>query len=381
MNDRFRFLILLVIFCLNGGRVCAQQSSLQSTPRPAAAHPEGLLLGMYFPETASWDDLNNDAVEQKWVPEISMEPQGRYLTFWISKTGDVVNIQAVEGLLVPRDSGFWHIGTRIVKADHDPQLNYDEQLWAAPVGEKPKMLDVDKAIDGTSVRLITYVGPEYAAYLFHWQGGAGGWEYVYPGVASLDNPSSAISLEKVLGPAAGLGYKRLAKSLDHMDAPPDDDGGCNCCEGRSDEWGILHAGDSWQAFARFQQGTSSSCAQGSEDHVLRTAIPKSLAAGGTLGQPWGALRSAVEAALKSEQGSVRHLFVSPKEDLAVAVSTNGLAVLGIENGHIRSVLKIQSFDAPSIPVMEQWSIGRFVASWDAAIQKERPATVPRHENP
>jgi hypothetical protein len=363
-----------------------QQAAPDKKPAVAADHAgdRGLLLGIYFPTSASWDNLPNAGPDEKWVPDISIEPHGQYLTFWISRSGNTVKVQATEGLLVPRANGFWHIGAQIVKSDRDPEYNFDEHFWALPAGEKPKPQEADPNVDGTSVRLITYAGPQYVSYLFHWQGGAGAWEYVYPHVASVDDLATDLNIEEVLGPAASAGYKRLAKSLDHMNDEAkegEEREPCNCCSGSDNEWGILHAGDLWQTYARFHPGTSSACSQGHEDHVLKAVIPQSVAPGGILGKPWDVLRAEAEALLKSEHGSVRHLFVSPKQDLAVAVGTTGLAVLGVENLHIHSVLKIHAFDKACIPVMEQWSLGRFVAGWDAAIQKEQSAAVPGGENP
>jgi hypothetical protein len=386
MIYQLRFLLYLVIFCLTAARAPAQQAAPQKKPAAGAEHSDdrGVLLGVYFPEGASWEDMRFDTSDQKWVPDISKEPHGQYLTFWVSKSGGVVKIQATEGLLVPRASGFWHIGTQIVHSDQNPDSSYDEQFWALPAEENPKPPEADPQIDGRSVRLITYAGPEYVAYLFHWQGGAGAWEYVYTHVASVNDLATDASLEKVLGPAAGAGYKRLAKSLDHMSdevKEGEDREPCNCCTSLENEWGILHAEQSWRAYARFHPGPSSSCSQGWEDHTLKAAMPKSVASGGTLNRTWDAVRAEVEAVLKSEQGSVRHLFVSPKQDLAVAVGRNGLAVLGVENLHISSVLKIQAFDRACIPVMEQWATGRFVPGWDAAIQKEHPAALPGGKQP
>jgi hypothetical protein len=371
--------ILIGVVCLAVGRADAQQVG-GKTPAVASeqAADRGLLLGIYLPNGASWDDLRND-VRDKWVPAISTDQHGKYLTFWISRSGGSVKIQAIEGLLVPRATAFWHIGTQIATAEENPESHFDEEIWAAPAREKRGSSKSDPGIDGKSVRLITYAGPETVAYLFHWQGGAGAWEYVQPHVTSVADSTKDLSVEKVLGPATGAMYKRLAKSLDHMNDEAkhgEDRDECNCCTGDPTEWGIWHAGNSWQVYARFHYGTSSSCGQGWEDHVLKTEIPKSVAPGGSLNRAWSVLRGEAEAVMKSAPESVRHLFVSPKRDLAIAVTTNGLVVLSVENLHVKSVLKVQSFDASCIPIMEQWSMGRFVATWDAAVQKESPAAVP-----
>jgi len=54
----------------------------------------GLLLGMYFPAAGeNWNSLQDG----KWFPEISDEPHGRYLTFWVSKGGDSVKILMISG--------------------------------------------------------------------------------------------------------------------------------------------------------------------------------------------------------------------------------------------------------------------------------------------
>jgi hypothetical protein len=379
MNNLIRFLALTTILSLLAGRTHAQQTNPTDKFTKAGEHTDdrGLLLGMYFPAAGeNWNSLQDG----KWVPEISDAPHGQYLTFWVSKGGDSVKIQMISGLLVPRDSGFWRIGSQVVKSTKAPESNYDEQFWAAPILDKPQMPETDTGIDGKSVRLLTYIGTEYISYSFHWQGGAGDWEYVYPHVAAIDTLTKDKTVEQVLGPAISTSYKRKAKALDHVNEEHQNEP-CGCCTGSEDEWGITHVRDHWQVFARFHYGTSSSCAQGSMDEVLATTLQKRLAAGGTLGRPWEVLRQEAEALMKTEPGSVQHLFVSPRLDLLVALGTHGLAVLGVENLHLRSVLKGQEFDAASIPVMEQWSLGRFVSGWDAVIQKEQPAEIPNTENP
>src|SRR5215467_508872 len=308
MSKRSRFFAFLAALCLSSVCSSAQQSAPDKKPAAAtAAEDRGLLLGMYFTNAATWDELASLSTgSEKWTPGISKEPHGKYLTLWISRSGNAVKIQPVEGLLVPRASGFWHVGTSIVTSDQDPDFNYDEQFWATAAGQKPKPSGTDAQVDGASVRLITYVGPDYLSYLFHWQGGAGSWEYVYPHVASLDDLATETAVQQVLGPAAGAEFKRVAKPLDHMNDEPGANGEpCNCCTIDDKEWGILHVGDSWQSYARFHYGTSSSCAQGSDDRWLKAMLPRTVAPGGKLNKTWDALRKDAEAVSKSDEGAVR----------------------------------------------------------------------------
>jgi hypothetical protein len=281
--NRWRyFLIPIALLCLKPAFAPAQHVSPEKKAPVANAQAEarGLLLGIYFPNAASWYDLtSSSASDDKWVPEISAKPHGHYLTLWISRRGGTLKIQPIDGLLVPRVTGFWHIGTHIVKSDQDPQSNYDEQFWAVPVEQEPKRPGTDAQIDGASVRLITYVGSEYLSYLSHWQGGAGDWEYANPHVSSLDNLAKDRSIEQVLGSAEEAQYKRLAKSLDHMNEEPkngEDREPCNCCSGVQNEWGIMHQGDSWKPYARFHYGTSSSCSQQSLDRLLNGMLPRNV---------------------------------------------------------------------------------------------------------
>lgn len=199
MSYGARLWILIALVSL--GSADAQQLGTAKIPAVASepAADRGLLLGIYFPNGATWDDLRNyDAQKQKWVPDVSMDPQGKYLTFWISRSGG-----------------------------------------------KPGPPKSDSEIDGRSVRLITYAGPEYVASLFHWEGGAGAWEYVYPHVTSVADSTKDLSLEKVLGPATGAQYKRLAKSMNHMiDAAATlVDGEGNIQKGAYLHWELYNCGD------------------------------------------------------------------------------------------------------------------------------------------
>jgi hypothetical protein len=270
-----------------------------------------------------------------------------------------------------------------VKSRDAEDADFDEQFWAVPNHKKePQPAKTDQEINGKSTRLITYAGPEYISYLFHWQGGVGLWEYQQAYVSAVDDLTKELTISKVLGSQAGAVHTKLAKSLDHMNDDVREQEACNCCTGADNEWGLIHVGDQWQAYARFHEGTSSACSQGAEDYFLRTIIPKNLWSGGRwYGLPWDILRKRAESVLKINSGSVQHLFFSPRLELAVSVGTTGLAVLDVTDKSHFSVVKRLPFASACIPISEQWSVGKFVGGWDSEMQEQKMTEIPTMENP
>jgi hypothetical protein len=373
-----------IILLLANPVVSVAQTQVPPRGKPSliaqSTDDRGLLLGVYFSKSVSWEMIQN-ATQQTLAPDLFSDPQGTYLTFWIARIHGELKVHIVAGLLVPRSDGFWRVGSYIVKSRDAEDADVDEQFWATPAGEKqPDLPRFDSDVNGNGARIITYAGPEYISHSLHWQGGAGMWDYVQTYVESLDNLKKDLTIEQVLGPKASAEYKRLAKSLDHMDYQPkpgEERDACNCCAGREEEWGIVHIGDSWRSFARFHSGTSSACAQDSNDQFLKTPLPQSLWSGGRPDQPWETLRKQIEAIPGS--GSVQHLFLSPKHDFAVAIGTTGLTILDIKNAR-SSLIHHQAFAAACLPVSEQWSTGRFVGPWDAELGKQPSAAIPEPES-
>jgi len=136
MVSRSFFLLFLTLLSGRTLPTSAQQQPSKRDPGTQVSDDRGLLLGMYFPNSATWEMLRNAGTENKWVPEISLQPHGKYLTFWISRRKGEVTIKPVEGLLMPRKDGFWRIGSQIVKSGDAEDADFDEQFWAAPNDKK-----------------------------------------------------------------------------------------------------------------------------------------------------------------------------------------------------------------------------------------------------
>ena len=369
--------ILILGLCFFFKAAHAQETTRPQSQEDQSSHANdrGLLLGVYFPNdpNVSWNDLT----AEKWVPDLSSEPRGQFLTFWISRTGGTVNIQAVDGLLVPRATGFWHVGIQLVRGAKSSITG--TETWAVPVETKPPSDKVDPEASGMNpaVRVVTYVGPKYLSYLEHSIGGAGGWEYVGPGTVSLDDLGTNLSLESEFASGVIAEYRRHARAVDHMSATPSDvEGGCNCCRGNPEEWGLRHVKASWETYTIFRYGESSACGQQSGEYVIKAQVPKSIASGGSLNKSWDGLRMQAAAILKDVPDVFDHFFISPKQDLVVALTDNGIAVLSANGSDMTSVLKVEKFQSPCFPVMEQWAMGKYVSGWETAIRKERLTSPP-----
>ncbi len=293
-----------------------------------------------------------------------------------------MNIQAVQGLLVPRTKGFWHVGIQLVRGPH--RRITGAEIWALPVETEPPPDKVDPEASGMeqAAFVITYVGPEYLTYVEHSLGGAEGWEYVGPSTVSLDALGKTSSLESVLGPDAIAEYRSHAKAVDNMSATPNDvEGGCNCCRGNPEEWGLRHINVSWEAYTVFRYGESSTCAQQSDEYEIKAPLPKSLASGGSLNKSWEDTRMQAATLMKVEPDVFDHFFVSPKQDLVVALTDNGIAVISADSSEMKSVLKIEKFQSPCFPVMEQWAMGKYVSGWEEAVRKGPLTSPPAKPSP
>lgn len=349
------------------GQSPAPGTSKVASPNPQAAgiSDAGLLLGMYLSNAEGFqiDESTH------WVPEVQPDPHGHYVTFWIARQGSQIKIRKVEDLIVPRATGFWHLGTYFVKPGGGPdEQNFEERIWAAPIDQKPDLKPIDSEVGGPGfaqlVRVITYTGPQYISYNEHWLSGVGMWEYSYPHVVSIDDLKAELAVGRVLGAPGAKAYARLAKSLNHMNEQVDV---CACCEGNDTDWGLSCERHAWVAFARFRAGTSSSCSQEEQDHEFQAQIPRELVTSGALPDKF---LSEASKLLSVQPQQIRHAFASPKQNLVVLFTSDSLFVLSVESSQLRNTGTSVPLGQSGFPVMEQWALGKFVANWDDIVSKE-----------
>jgi hypothetical protein len=378
LNNRpIHILILGFAFCFFLRAAHAQKVETSKPQEDSAGHANdrGLLLGVYFPNDPNvrWNNLGAET----WFLDLSSEPQGQYLTFWISRVDKTVNIQAVKGLLVPRPKGFWHAGILFVRAPNNAIAG--AETWAVPVETEPPPDKVDPQASAmiAARRFITYVGSQYLTYVEPSSNG-GTLDDVGHGTVGLDDPTQDLSVESVLGPASTAEYRRHAKAVANASSKEDF---CSCCWGRPEEWGLVHVNVSWQAYTIFRYSGSNACSQQSEEYWIKAPVPKSLATGGILNKSWDDLRVQAATILKDDPSVFDHFFVSPKQDLVVALTDNGIVVFSADGAQTKSVLRIERFQSPCIPVMEEWAMGKHVGGWQEVVSKERATSPPARPGP
>jgi len=77
LKNSARLWVLITVASLTAGSACTQQAAAGKTSATESGD-RGLLLGLYFPNGATWDDLRNGEADQKWALEIPTDPNGKH---------------------------------------------------------------------------------------------------------------------------------------------------------------------------------------------------------------------------------------------------------------------------------------------------------------
>lgn len=326
--------------------------------------------------------------------ELTSKGGDQYKTVWIVFSRDEVRVvAAVPDVIVPRSSGFWRVGRTII-CEYDSSTEQDSSrdvLWQTAIENAPVIKqgppckshqpgDVDDSADkregppsaGHHVALcrredakLLFVSPAYLAENFDDYDTCdprGGRDTNRHDVRSLDG-GAPISLADFFGERAAKEYSLAAKkgfaenSKDYNCPEPDPK--------RYDlkSWGIAHGRGTWRPVAAVDQSMGE-CAFG---HPIDLPVPKNLTGEAPRGTLWPTI-----------SGAVPHLsdfYLSPLGDYALVLvepknAEYHLYAYAVQNGVPKKRLAEIPWDnLNSHPiVMAQWSSGKYVAAWTAAIQ-------------
>jgi len=406
------FVTLAFVALLSPVQVTAQSAPVpvgQAREKKSPAPSIGVLIGLdrlydsEIPPSAEEIQLSLDekkSVEyqrQRGGPEDSegakplrydtAPEESPYATVWLQWTPVGSQVRLLRDIILPRKDGFWRFGTNHssieVGGDDD-----EDFFWLARLGSEPTLTRAEWASGGgsqESTRRLTYICPDYFSYrelLQGWGGTYGESEYasvrsldefgkVPPKEADYDYDHPGLSLVAVLGPGAELEFKKITKQgvpEDSKDAQSDvspereNEDPCAGSGYRTSEtdWHLSHRQDRWVALLGLQNGGPGICDRQTDWTPLATRLPSSLVGHARVPVPWRLVEKAFPGA--------RHVFYSPKGDWLVVLTRNQVYLAPVRGASVGKPLSSAKIPY-GIPVMAQWSIGKYVSVWDQQLSK------------
>jgi hypothetical protein len=331
---------------------------------------------------------NKDSDETKTVHFDTTPEESPYATIWLEWTPAGAKIQVLRDIILPRRDGFWRFG--INHSSSNPVDNDEDFFWFTPLNVKPALTHADDLSSGAiaSSRRLTYIGPDYFSYRElgqSWGGNYGESESAF--VRSLDEFAKTplkqvdydydhpgLTLVRVIGPGVDSEFKKVTAAVapketeESESATPavrDDEDPCAGSGYRTSEtdWHLAHRQGGWVALLGLQNTGPGICSRQTEWQPLSHRLPPALAGHNPIPVPWAQVEKAFPGA--------RHAFASPKGDWLVILTSTQIYLASLSNGSLAR----PAFSAQipyGIPVMAQWSLGKYVNLWDQQLSKLPP---------
>ena len=312
-----------------------------------------------------------------------------YATVWLQWTPTGARVQVLRDIILPRKDGFCRFGINHSSVK-GPDDNDEDFFWLAPLGVKPVLTHAESLPSGAmdSTRFLTYISPDYYSYrqLLHGWGGTYG-ESESAVVRSLDEFAKGpikeanynynhpgLSLSQVIGPGVESEFQKITAEVAPKDsaesdspapATADDEDPCVGSGYRTSEanWQLVHRQGRWVALLGLQNTGPGICSRQTDWKPLSHRLTPALAGRNSIPMPWAQVQRAFPGA--------RHAFASPKGDWLVVLTRTQIYLAPLSDG---------SFGKPAfsaqvpfgIPVMAQWSLGKYVDQWDQQLSKLPP---------
>ena len=322
------------------------------TSTPVIAEDSGLLI------TLRHDTKNNNKGDNRWLkPALTHH----YRTLWIYPQGNKLKVLEGKKILVPRDDGFWKVGTKKVVEDKWTE----DVLYSVPVGKSIGKLKLPDDMENTSgykdVGIlfignnhisIEMVGDGYtkgAAHPFHFNR-----LYVY----SLDKLGKAVKLSKIMGIQADKVLMEDSKRY-LKNHPEKKDALYH--QGSPDTWGLIRMNGAWalRGFIDY----SCEAARGNFAHYDISLRPTAkLVSHDKLIPSWSIIKKNIPNALDA--------FSSPDYGILGVMTPRELRLyttkdrVNFSQPDRRIQLKKNEF-----AVMIQWSMGSYIKKWTQVMKK------------
>lgn len=335
-----------------------------------------------------WSE-NKDGAAAKPVHFDTTPEESPYATVWLQWTPAGPRIQVLRDIVLPRKDGFWRFGINHSSVQ-GPDFNDEDFFWLAPLGVKPALTHADSLPSGAmaSTRRLTYIGPDFFSYRElsqGWGGTYGEGESAF--VRSLDEFAKGplkdadydydhpgLSLARVIGPGVESEFKKITAEVAPKEseetesttpAAGDDADPCAGSGYRTSEteWYLVHRQGGWVALIGLQNSDPGICSRQTEWKPLSYRVTSTLAGRNPIPLPWAQVEKAFPGA--------RHAFASPKGDWLVVITRTQIYLAALSDNSIGKPAFTTRIPY-GVPVMAQWSLGKYVNLWDQQLSKLPP---------
>lgn len=305
----------------------------------------GILLGL-----KSLDLENKEEGIEKW----------NYRTIFIrSNDREIVSVYEMEGILLPRKTGFWKVS--VEREDKDGKIN--DNIRAVPLNKTldkgAEMATKEKEEADNTIKNILYIGNDYISMEnIHYRNKGERLLEFYP----IDNIGKVkpLMISDVLGEAGKESFieganKEILRDREEykrslIDLKPNEE-----------SFGLFRRNGHWVFKGRINFVENGVYTY--ENFNIKAIPPKEIVYYDELSIPWNRIKSKIPDALDA--------FTSPNEDIAIILTHNEIIIFPMEDGEIgnRPIKNIELNSTEKI-IMVEWAIGRYPKLWEEEFIKQ-----------
>lgn len=350
----FRLLGLLVVFLLLPGS------------REAAAQESAFLLGYRYDEP-----IRRPLPYYAGSADSLSRPVYRTLLL-TNNNGQIAFSEEVEGLLVPRSNGFWHVDAK--RSIYNSWV--EDFLWSAPPGKSPELPGIQayngENCEGHRIQKLNYVGTDYLAVEVSTAGycedAAHPWNFNTLAMIPIDStahlgvPISSVLGDdgrKALNTAAERFLANLSLEEQELYLPAPDEA----------SWGLIRREGQWTVQGRLDPGSVNFGEPADFDVDIQ--LPVSMVGRGRLDPSWTDILTFAPDAVDA--------FSAPTGDMLVILHPESLTVHRFVAGDIGPAALTTTLPPGATTVMARWAVGPRAASWTEpfSLPADRSVTVLR----
>lgn len=324
----------------------------------------GVLLGLKYLDLDN--NENNDL--EKW----------NYRTIFIrSHNKDIVSINEMEDILLPRMTGFWKI--EVNRENIDDKVN--DNIVAYPL-DKPMdatkeieilkeddnieeneeenigLMKIEEIADEHTIKNILFLSGDYISIEdIHYRNRGQRYLEFYP-IDNINNEKS-MKISDIMGEVGKEAFLEsfnkeiISGNEEYKDSLVD-------LKPNEESFGLFRRNGYWIFNGRVNYNEDGTYRY--HDFNVRAFPPEELVSFDELSIPWNAIKTEVPEALDA--------FTSPNEDIAIILTHNNILIYQINNGNIvgEPIEKIKLKPGEKV-IMSEWAMGKYSEIWEEEFTK------------